>query len=116
MKCIHCDTDNTYKDRQSTGGPRCKKCLHPFAFEPKTDPLTISDTLFARAIKDVSANDTLSFTRKQLWYELNRRLLARKVLSCGAPALLLVMIGAGILCGARHAGASLLGLSALAML
>ena len=82
MKCIHCSTDNTYKDRTGSGS-RCKSCGHPIAFEPKTDVFQMSDTLFAGAIKDVSADGTLAFTPRQLWYEINRRLLARKTMSCG---------------------------------
>jgi hypothetical protein len=76
MKCIHCGSDTTYKVRQSNGG-RCGSCLHPFAFEPKTDPYTVSDTLFQRIIKDVSSDGKLSFTEKQLCYELNRRLVGK---------------------------------------
>ncbi len=113
MKCIHCSTENTYKDRKSGSSPRCKKCHHPFAFEPKTDALTISDTLFEKAIKDVSADGTLAFSAKQLWYEVNRRLLARKTLSCGAPVLILALIGAGLIAGNRHAGIGLLGMFTL---
>ena len=114
MKCIHCSTENNYKDRQSTGQSRCKKCFHPFAFEPKSDPHAMSDTLFERVIKDVSADGTLCFTPKQLWYELNRRLLARKTLSCGAHALP-ILIGGGALYGLRHGGIALFVLAALMM-
>jgi hypothetical protein len=76
MKCIHCGSDTKLKDR-TTNGRRCAQCLHPFAFEPSTDTNKVSDGLFQRCIKDLSADDTLFFTEKQLYYELNRR-LARK--------------------------------------
>jgi hypothetical protein len=56
---------------------RCYACLHPFAFEPTTDSFKMADGLFHRAIQDVSAQGTLSFTDKQLYYELNRRLLSK---------------------------------------
>ena len=113
MKCIHCNTESTYKDRQAHRNS-CKSCHHPFAFEPKTDTLTVSDTLFARAIKDVSADDTLFFTPRQLWYEFNRRLLARKSFSCGSAALL-ILLGGGILYPLRHTNPLLIALPALMM-
>src|SRR5690242_8377983 len=102
MKCIYCGTENTYKDR-AANRQGCKSCRHPFAFEPKTDPFQISDTLFARAIKDVSADATLAFTPRQLWYEVNRVLLARKIPSCGGGTAALI-IGAALLSPLRHAG------------
>lgn len=89
MKCIYCNTDNNYKDRQGNR-QSCKSCHHPFAFEPKTDSYGINDMQFARAIKDVSADGTLAFTPRHLWYEINRRLLARKVISCGTAVLVLL--------------------------
>lgn len=76
MKCIHCQSDTKYPDRAKNGG-RCEKCKHRFAFEPKTDNVggvAISDGLFERVIKDVSADGKVFFTEKQLWYEFNRRL------------------------------------------
>lgn len=78
MKCIYCSSDTKYSDRQSNGG-KCQSCKHPFAFEPKPDPLTITDPLFQRLIKDVSGDNTVFFTERQLWYELNRR-ISRKSL------------------------------------
>jgi hypothetical protein len=78
MKCIYCQSDSKYKTRQSNRG-RCGACHHAFAFEPYTDPLKIADGLFLRAIKDVSSLDSLFFTERQLWYELNRRLWRRQV-------------------------------------
>ncbi len=75
MKCIHCQTDSTYPDRQKSGG-RCKKCQHPFAFEPKTTALAgpvLTDGLFQRLIKEVSTDGKTAFTERQLWWEMNRR-------------------------------------------
>lgn len=77
MKCIHCDSDTNYKDRVANGG-QCAACRHRFAFEPKTDPLGVSDGLFQRVLKDVSADNTVFFTERQLWYELNRRKARRR--------------------------------------
>jgi hypothetical protein len=113
MKCTHCETDSTYKDRQANR-QSCKQCRHPFAFEPKTDALQMSDPLFARTIKEVSADGTLSFTSRQLWYEVNRRLLARKSLSCGASALL-ILIGSGLLYQLRHTAPTLVAVFGLMM-
>lgn len=95
MKCIHCSIDNKYKERLANR-QKCKGCGHPFAFEPKTDAFQMNDLLFARAIKDVSADGTLAFTPRQLGYEINRRLLARKTLSCGT-GVLAMMLGGGLL-------------------
>lgn len=78
MKCIRCDTDNTLKDRTDNNG-RCKNCQHPFVFEPTsmTIGVKVTDPMFARAIADLSANDTLFFTPKQLFYVLDKRLQAK---------------------------------------
>lgn len=77
MKCIHCGSDTTYPVRSANGG-RCGSCMHPFAFEPKTDPTYgISDGLFQKVIEDVSDKGTLFFTDQNLWYELNRRLVKK---------------------------------------
>lgn len=108
MKCIHCSTDNKYTERQASR-QKCKACGHPFAFEPKTDSFQMNDPLFARIIKGVSADDTLFFTPRQLWYELNRRLLARKTFGCGAGVLAL-MVGGGLLAQSRHLPPLLMGL------
>jgi DNA-directed RNA polymerase subunit RPC12/RpoP len=102
MKCIHCGSDSKLKDRQANNG-RCSQCKHRFAFEPTTDPRKVSDGLFERCIKDVSGEGTLFFTEKQLWYELNRRLL-RKIPYIPKP----FTIGAGV-CGAGIAAGFLTG-------
>jgi DNA-directed RNA polymerase subunit RPC12/RpoP len=106
MKCIHCSTDNTYKER-TTNGQKCKSCGHRIAFEPKTDVFQISDALFAGAIKDVSADGTLAFTPRQLWYEINRRLLARKTISCGRTTAML-LLGAVLFPHLKHLGPGML--------
>ncbi|NJL68354.1 MAG: hypothetical protein HC894_19690, partial [Microcoleus sp. SM1_3_4] len=65
MKCINCQTDNKLKDRTANRG-RCKQCNHPFVFEPTSMiGVKITDPMFAKAIADVSVNDTLLFTQKQ---------------------------------------------------
>jgi hypothetical protein len=74
MKCINCGTDNKLKDRTANQG-RCLKCNHLFAFEPATmSNIKITDPFFAKAIADISANNTLFFTPKQLLYFLDNRL------------------------------------------
>ncbi|MEH2432412.1 MAG: hypothetical protein V7K26_33940 [Nostoc sp.] len=74
MKCINCGTDNKLKDRTANQG-RCIKCNHPFAFEPTNmSNVQITDPFFAKAIADISANNTLFFTPKQLLYFLDNRL------------------------------------------
>ncbi|MDZ8183553.1 MAG: hypothetical protein RMX96_01650 [Nostoc sp. ChiSLP02] len=74
MKCIKCGTDNKLKDRTANQG-RCIKCNHPFAFEPTSmGQLKITDPMFAKVLSDISANNTIFFTPKQLFYFLNLRL------------------------------------------
>ncbi|MFN6487221.1 MULTISPECIES: hypothetical protein [unclassified Nostoc] len=74
MKCINCGTDNKLKDRTANQG-RCVKCNHLFAFEPTSmSNVQITDPFFAKAIADISANNTLFFTPKQLLYFLDNRL------------------------------------------
>jgi hypothetical protein len=79
MRCVRCGTDNDLRDRTNNFG-RCKNCNHPFAFEPSTvrdTNLNFTDPFFAKAIDDISANNTLSFTPKQFSYFLDRRLKKR---------------------------------------
>ncbi|MUH00805.1 hypothetical protein F7734_54475 [Scytonema sp. UIC 10036] len=74
MKCINCGTDNNLKDRTGNQG-RCVKCQHPFVFEPTSmGNIKMTDPLFAKAIADISANNTLFFTPNQLFYLLDNRL------------------------------------------
>jgi hypothetical protein len=73
MKCINCQTDNKLKDRTANRG-RCLRCNHQFAFEPTAmTGVKITDPMFAKAIADISVNDTLFFTPKQLFYLLDKR-------------------------------------------
>lgn len=73
MKCIRCGVDNTLKDRTDNQG-RCKNCQHPFAFEPTAmGKVKVTDPMFAKTIADLSANDTLFFTSKQLLYFIDKR-------------------------------------------
>jgi hypothetical protein len=82
MKCINCGTDNKLKDRTANNG-RCMQCNHPFVFEPTTmGNVKITDPMFAKTIADISANNTLFFTKKQLLYFLDSR-LRRKSFTLG---------------------------------
>ena len=73
MKCINCQTDNNLKARTANRG-RCLRCNHQFAFEPTAmTGVKITDPMFAKAIADISVNDTLFFTPKQLFYLLDKR-------------------------------------------
>jgi len=79
MKCLYCSSDTKYKDRQTNGGA-CGSCKHPFAFEPKTTlvgMVAIADGLFERVLKDASAEGTVFFTERQLWFEFSRRVLRK---------------------------------------
>jgi hypothetical protein len=78
VKCISCDTDNNLKDRTANMG-RCKSCNHPFTFEPTAMPtgVKLTDPFFKKIMIDLSANNTLFFTPKQLYYLLDKRFRSR---------------------------------------
>jgi hypothetical protein len=78
MKCINCNIDNNLKDRTANMG-RCKSCNHPFVFEPTAMPAAtkLTDPFFAKLLTDLSANNTLFFTPRQLYYLLDKRLRSR---------------------------------------
>ena len=79
MKCIQCGTDNNLKERTANQG-RCSNCNHAFVFEPTAmGAVTFTDPFFAKAIADISVNNTLFFTPKQLLYLLDERLKGKKV-------------------------------------
>ncbi len=103
MECIHCETDSNLKDRIANHG-RCKYCKYPFAFEPTTMDAKVrfTDGFFAKALADISANGTLYFTRKQLLYLLEKRLLRKaRVIPAGCVGFMLIpalFTGSVILC------------------
>ncbi|HLV80409.1 MAG TPA: hypothetical protein VKT32_09005 [Chthonomonadaceae bacterium] len=113
MKCIHCGSNSTYAVRRSNGG-RCGACKHPFAFEPKTDPLGIADGAFQKMIQNVSGEGKLFFTEKQLWYEFNRQILKKRVASCGASTAVLVC-GLLLAWALRPVGPAVLGMAFAAL-
>lgn len=74
MKCIRCGIDNNLRERTDNRG-LCKNCQHPFAFEPAImTEVKFTDSFFAKAIADISANNTLYFTPRQLFFLLCKRL------------------------------------------
>jgi hypothetical protein len=74
MKCIQCQTENNLKDRTANFG-NCSSCKHKFAFEPTTMlTVKVTDPMFKKTIDELSANNTLFFTEKQLTYFLDKRL------------------------------------------
>ena len=105
MKCIQCKADNNLRDRTANQG-RCKICKRPFAFEPTTmeAELQFTDGFFAKVLADISANDTLYFTRKQLLYLLEKR-LSRKVRWAGPRLVVnLIMSVSGVIFFSRAYG------------
>jgi len=73
MKCIKCGMYNNLRDRR-INSYRCKKCQHRFVFESTTiSGVKITDAMFAKAIADISVNDTLFFTSQQLCYFFGKR-------------------------------------------
>jgi hypothetical protein len=74
MKCIQCQVDNNLKDRTANFG-RCSGCNHQFAFEPTAmTTVKVTDPMFKKTLDELSANNTLFFTEKQLTYFLDKRL------------------------------------------
>jgi hypothetical protein len=71
VKCIYCDHDSNYKDRQAMGG--CARCRRPFAFEPRTGS-RITDLGFKHAVDAVSADGHVKWGVEHLYYEVWRRL------------------------------------------
>lgn len=82
MKCKHCGHVTNYKVRKENGG-QCESCKHQFAFEPKDNEYTIGDPLFDRALRNVSSENTIFFTPRQLWYEVERRLWRKRLSDAG---------------------------------
>jgi hypothetical protein len=74
MKCVQCSADSNLKERIANQG-RCKDCNHPFVFEPTSmGSVIFTDSFFAKAIADLSINNTLFFTPKQLFYFFDQKL------------------------------------------
>lgn len=90
MKCVKCGTDNNLKERTEKGG-RCKNCNHPFAFDPKAGS-KFTDIFFNNSLEAISAENTLFFTPKQLWYLFEKRLVS-KYLSPGGCLFFIVFLG-----------------------
>ena len=70
MRCIYCDRDSKYKDRESGHCPSCHK---PFAFEPRRGA-PITDVAFKRAIDAVSADGHVRWGVEHLYYDVCRRI------------------------------------------
>lgn len=68
MKCIRCNHDSNYPDRTNQTCPACKG---KFAFEPRTGD-KFSDQAFKNAIDRVSSNGSVKFTKRNLFYEVDR--------------------------------------------
>lgn len=88
MKCPHCNADQTYRQR---GGRRCSNCKREFAFEPRTDPLKLTDARFTTIVAKLSAGGTLTYSVEQLRYALAAKVvraqkptLASSVFGCSA--------------------------------
>jgi DNA-directed RNA polymerase subunit RPC12/RpoP len=70
MKCIRCGGDSQYQDRPDR---RCPHCGGEVAFETKQgDP--VSDEFFLRTIQRTSADGSLRFCPKHVYYDLWRSL------------------------------------------
>jgi hypothetical protein len=74
MRCINCGKDSNLRDRTANQG-KCQRCRTPFAFEPTSMPsdCRFTDIAFQKILNNISANDTLFFTKGQLFHSLPRR-------------------------------------------
>jgi hypothetical protein len=114
VKCIHCQSDTKGAVRRSNGG-RCGACLHAFAFEPTTDRYRITDGAFFKLIETLSAKDTLSFTDRQLWYEMNRWIIARQKGGCAGIGISVLLLATAAGAGALHHGGLATGIALAAI-
>lgn len=103
MKCPHCNTDQTYRQR---GGRRCSKCKREFAFEPRTDPLKLTDMRFTQIADKLSGGGALSYSVEQLRYALSAKVVraqaptaANTALGCAFFAGLISFILIGFVAG-----------------
>ncbi|MFP4134998.1 MAG: hypothetical protein ACLFTJ_12695 [Halothece sp.] len=94
MKCVQCGTDNNLKDRTENNG-QCKECNHPFAFEPQNEEIKLrfTDPFFANAIRQLSNDDSLYFTSKQLRYFLDKRLKNKSSINVGGLVIAYFILG-----------------------
>jgi hypothetical protein len=69
VRCIYCEHDSKYKDRQDGHCPGCHKA---FAFEPRKGA-PITDMGFKHAIEAVSADGHVRWGVEHLYYEVCRR-------------------------------------------
>ncbi|MDP6227765.1 MAG: hypothetical protein QF714_08715, partial [Dehalococcoidia bacterium] len=119
MKCVHCGHVTKYPARSANGG-QCEKCKHRFGFEPKTDQYKIGDPFFDRAIQNVSSENTVFFTPRQLWYEVERRLRRRRLNDAGGVfygmAVVAAITSGFIALGSSSVIPFLVGLGAAALL
>lgn len=79
MKCVRCQKNNNLRERRKAGG-RCRKCGHPFVFDPKAGS-KFTDVFFSNSLKaiSISSENTLFFTPKQFWYLIEKRLRSKYI-------------------------------------
>lgn len=81
MKCIECETINSFRDRTKNQG-FCRKCGHQFAFEPDLmSGFQITDSFFATIITQISTSESLFFTNKQFFYYIRSKLIKNIIFS-----------------------------------
>ncbi|NJN16976.1 MAG: hypothetical protein HC822_12240 [Oscillochloris sp.] len=94
MKCPHCETELTYRQR---GGRRCGSCKRAFALEPRTNPFKLHDLRLKQLDAKLSAGGSLAYSSEQLRYAAAGKALASQrpptVLGCA----MILAIVAGII-------------------
>lgn len=93
MRCPHCATSLTYRQR---GNQRCSVCKREFALEPKTQPMKLSDTGLRKLAEKMSANGALFYTPAQvLHYASRKHVAAQKPKTMPVGCLLIVVLVIG---------------------
>lgn len=86
-KCLKCGKNNLYRERS---GGKCSGCGARFVFEPKSGDY-FTDTAFQKAIEHISHKGSLSYQKRQFYYELARLRLKK------LPGKVAGTIGLGVL-------------------
>lgn len=99
MKCPHCTSNITYRERPKRC---CAKCRKEIALEPREDPLGLSDLRLRALAAKLSTQGKIHYTPAQLFHFAGRKTVEaqyqQKILrfGCWIPLLLVGIIGLGI--------------------
>jgi hypothetical protein len=69
LTCPHCQSQLKYRER---AGKVCSRCNRRFAFDPRVDPLKLTDARFRHFVEHFSHNGQIAYTAEQLRVALSR--------------------------------------------